>query len=115
MTGSNDSLRGYPQLECLRREQAAVLHGLRTSVGVRAERQENRVNVLTPGQGRHTGFLEQGDGRGMKGSSKSLSPRSEKRWAALEEIASVAFLFLASGGLELRQWNGAGCRPAAPQ
>ncbi|GGF27946.1 SDR family NAD(P)-dependent oxidoreductase [Subtercola lobariae] len=102
MTGSNASLRGYPDWSVYAASKAVQLAYARVWVSELRDR-KIRVNVLTPGQV-NSPVLEQVMDAEMKAMFESVIPRREM--GQPDEIASVA-LFLASddssyvNGLEL--------------
>jgi len=91
MTGSNASLRGYPNWSVYAASKAVLPAYARVWVSELRDR-KIRVNVLTPGQVA-TPVLEQVMDEEMKAQFESLIPR--RKMGRPEEIASVA-LFLAS-------------------
>ena len=102
MTGSNASLRGYPEWSVYAASKAVLPAYARVWVSELRDR-KIRVNVLTPGQVASP-MLEEVMSPEMKAQFESVIPRREM--GRPEEIASVA-LFLASddssyvNGLEL--------------
>jgi len=91
MTGSNASLRGYPDWSVYAASKAVLPAYARVWVAELRDRRI-RVNVLTPGQVATPMMLEVMDAE-LKASFESLIPR--RAMGRPEEIASVA-LFLAS-------------------
>jgi NAD(P)-dependent dehydrogenase (short-subunit alcohol dehydrogenase family) len=91
MTGSNASLRGYPNFSVYAASKALLPAYARVWVSELRDRRI-RVNVLTPGQVASP-MMEQVLTPEMKAQFESLIPRREM--GRPEEIASVA-LFLAS-------------------
>src|SRR6202034_1806655 len=91
MTGSNASLRGYPNWSVYAASKAVLPAYARVWVSELRDR-KIRVNVLTPGQVA-TPLMEEVMGEEMKAQFQSLIPR--RKMGRPEEIASVA-LFLAS-------------------
>jgi NAD(P)-dependent dehydrogenase (short-subunit alcohol dehydrogenase family) len=91
MTGSNASLRGYPDWSVYAASKAVLPAYARVWVSELRDRRI-RVNVLTPGQVA-TPILEEVMDEQMKAQFESVIPRREM--GRPEEIASVA-LFLAS-------------------
>jgi NAD(P)-dependent dehydrogenase (short-subunit alcohol dehydrogenase family) len=91
MTGSNASLRGYPNWSVYAASKAVLAVYARAWVAELRDR-KIRVNVLTPGQV-ETPMMEAVMTDEMKAAFESLIPRGEMGRA--EEIAAVA-LFLAS-------------------
>jgi NAD(P)-dependent dehydrogenase (short-subunit alcohol dehydrogenase family) len=71
MTGSNASLRGYPDWAVYAGSKAVL--PLRTGVGVRAERQEDPGERADPRPGRHADSGV-GDGRGDEGAVRVRDP-----------------------------------------
>jgi NAD(P)-dependent dehydrogenase (short-subunit alcohol dehydrogenase family) len=90
MTGSNASLRGYPDWSVYAASKAVLPAYARAWVSVLRDR-KIRVNVLTPGSV-ITPLMEEVLTKETKAQFESMIPRREGR---PEEIASVA-LFLAS-------------------
>jgi len=91
MTGSNASLRGYPDWSVYAASKAVLPAYARVWVSELRDR-KIRVNVLTPGQVA-TPLMEEVMDKQMKAQFESVIPRREM--GRPEEIASVA-LFLAS-------------------
>ena len=91
MTGSNASLRGYPNWSAYAASKAVLAVFARAWVAELRDR-KIRVNVLTPGQV-ETPMMEAVMTDEIKAQFESLIPRGEM--GRPEEIASVA-LFLAS-------------------
>ena len=91
MTGSNASLRGYPEWSVYAASKAVLPAYARVWVSELRDR-KIRVNVLTPGQVA-TPLMEEVMDKQMKAQFESVIPRREM--GRPEEIASVA-LFLAS-------------------
>ena len=91
MTGSNASLRGYPDFSVYAASKAVLPAYARVWVNELRDR-KIRVNVLTPGQVASP-MMEQALDPEMKAQFEALIPRREMGHP--EEIASVA-LFLAS-------------------
>jgi NAD(P)-dependent dehydrogenase (short-subunit alcohol dehydrogenase family) len=91
MTGSNASLRGYPDWSVYAASKAVLPVYARVWVSELRDR-KIRVNVLTPGQVA-TPMMEEVMDAEMKAQFESVIPRREM--GRPEEIASVA-LFLAS-------------------
>ena len=91
MTGSNASLRGYPNWSAYAASKAVLAVYARAWVAELRDR-KIRVNVLTPGQV-ETPMMEAVMTDEIKAQFESLIPRGEM--GRPEEIASVA-LFLAS-------------------
>jgi NAD(P)-dependent dehydrogenase (short-subunit alcohol dehydrogenase family) len=91
MTGSNASLKGYPDWSVYAASKAVLPAYARVWVSELKDR-KIRVNVLTPGQVA-TPILEQVMDEQMKAQFESMIPRG--KMGRPEEIASVA-LFLAS-------------------
>jgi len=92
MTGSNASLKGYPEWSVYAASKAVLRAYARVWLSELKDR-KIRVNVLTPGQVA-TAIQEQLFDEAMKAQFESLIPRG--KMGQPEEIASVA-LFLASG------------------
>jgi NAD(P)-dependent dehydrogenase (short-subunit alcohol dehydrogenase family) len=92
MTGSNASLRGYPNWSVYAASKAVLPAYARVWVSELKDR-KIRVNVLTPGQVATPLMVEVMDEE-MKAQFESLIPRG--KMGSPEEIASAA-LFLASG------------------
>lgn len=92
MTGSNASLRGYPNWSVYAASKGLLIAYARAWVAELKDR-KIRVNVLTPGQV-ETPMMEAVMTDEMKAAFESLIPRGEMGHP--EEVASVA-LFLASG------------------
>jgi NAD(P)-dependent dehydrogenase (short-subunit alcohol dehydrogenase family) len=91
MTGSNASLRGYPNWSVYAASKAVLPAYARVWVSELRDR-KIRVNVLTPGQV-SSPLLEEVMDEEMKSQFESMIPR--RKMGSPEEIASVA-LFLAS-------------------
>ncbi len=105
MTGSNASLKGYPEWSVYAASKAVLPAYARVWVSELKDR-KIRVNVLTPGQVA-TAKQEELFDEQMKAQFESLIPRG--KMGRPEEIAS-ARIVPGLGRLELRQRHGIGCR-----